>query len=136
MVGVDTYGDVHVACAIDQLGRRLAIAEVATTPSGSRALPEWAASLARWRCSGSTLRLQWCRPGALPRWSGRLSWSWPCALGERWAALDAERARLDAELDRLTAQAAPRLRQLCGVGPEVAGAPLVAGRGQPGRLHS
>ena len=42
MVGVDTYGDVHVACAIDQLGRRLAIAEVATTPTGSRALLEWA----------------------------------------------------------------------------------------------
>jgi len=42
-------------------------------------------------------------------------------LGQRYQALDAELAALDAELDRLTAQAAPRLRQLCGVGPEIAG---------------
>jgi len=56
-------------------------------------------------------------------------------LGERCAALDTEVARLDAELDRLTAQAAPRLRQLCGVGPEIAGALLVAAGDNPGRLH-
>jgi transposase len=36
---------VHVACAIDQLGRRLAIAAFATTPTGYRALLEWAAKL-------------------------------------------------------------------------------------------
>jgi transposase len=57
-------------------------------------------------------------------------------LGERCAALDTEVARLDAELDRLTAQAAPRLRQLCGVGPEIAGALLVAAGDNPGRLRS
>jgi hypothetical protein len=57
-------------------------------------------------------------------------------LGERCAALEAELARLDAELDHLTAQAAPRLRQLCGVGPEIAGALLVAAGDNPGRLHS
>jgi transposase len=57
-------------------------------------------------------------------------------LGERYAALDTEVARLDAELDRLTAQAAPRLRQLCGVGPEIAGALLVAAGDNPERLHS
>jgi transposase len=57
-------------------------------------------------------------------------------LGERCAALDAELARLDAELDHLTGQAAPQLRQLCGVGPEIAGALLVAAGDNPGRLHS
>ena len=43
---------------------------------------------------------------------------------------------MDAELDRLTAQAAPGLRQLCGIGPEIAGALLVAAGDNPGRLHS
>jgi hypothetical protein len=67
-------------------------------------------------------------------WHGRAARAWPDPdhpaatklalrlLGERCAALDAELARLDAELDHLTAQAAPRLRQLCGVGSEIAGA--------------
>jgi transposase len=57
-------------------------------------------------------------------------------LGERCEALDTELARLDAELDRLTAQAAPQLRQLCGVGPEIAGALLVAAGDNPLRLRS
>jgi transposase len=42
---VDTHGDLHVACAIDQLGRRLAIADFATTPAGYGALVDWAAKL-------------------------------------------------------------------------------------------
>jgi transposase len=45
VIGVDTHGDLHVACAIDQLGRRLAIADFATTPSGYRALLDWARKL-------------------------------------------------------------------------------------------
>jgi transposase len=45
IVGVDTHGDLHVACAIDQLGRRLAIADFATTPTGYRAVLEWARKL-------------------------------------------------------------------------------------------
>jgi transposase len=57
-------------------------------------------------------------------------------LGERYQALTGELAMLDAELDRLTAQAAPGLRQLCGVGPEIAGALLVAAGDNPGRLYS
>jgi transposase len=57
-------------------------------------------------------------------------------LGERYQALDAELARVDAELDRLTTQAAPELRQLCGVGPEIAGALLVAAGDNPDRLRS
>ena len=44
-VGVDTHGEAHVACALDQLGRHLAITRVATTPRGYRALLAWARSL-------------------------------------------------------------------------------------------
>jgi hypothetical protein len=61
-------------------------------------------------------------------------------LGGRDQALDGELARVDAELDRLTTQAAPELRQLCGVGPEIAGALWVAAgdtphaTAQPGRV--
>jgi transposase len=50
--------------------------------------------------------------------------------------LGAELADVDAELDRLTALAAPGLRQLCGVGPEVAGALLAAVGDNPQRLRS
>ena len=57
-------------------------------------------------------------------------------LGQRYQALEAELAAVDAELDRLTAQAAPRLRELCGVGPEIAGALLVAAGDNPERLRS
>jgi transposase len=57
-------------------------------------------------------------------------------LGQRYQALDAELAAVDAELDRLTAQAAPGLRQRFGVGAEIAGALLVAAGENPGRLRS
>jgi transposase len=43
---------------------------------------------------------------------------------------------VDADLDRLTAQAAPALRQLYGVGADIAGALLVAAGDNPGRLRS
>jgi transposase len=57
-------------------------------------------------------------------------------LGQRYQALEAELAAVDAELERLTALAAPGLRRLCGVGPEIAGALLVAAGDNPRRLHS
>jgi transposase len=44
-VGVDTPADVHVAAALDQLGRVLATHSVATTPAGCRALVAWASGL-------------------------------------------------------------------------------------------
>jgi transposase len=44
-VGVDTHGDVHVACAKDQLGRNLAATRVATTPVGYQGLLDWARGL-------------------------------------------------------------------------------------------
>jgi transposase len=237
-VGVDTHGDLHVACAVDQLGRRLATTRVATTPRGYRVLLAWARSLgevAGWGvegtgCYGAGLvrflatqgQLVWAvnRPDrqarrqrgksdpidaeaaaraaqagqatAIPKagdhlvemvrclWVARTTAAkartqtanalgalvvtapaelreqlrdLPAAqlastaarlrpgpivttiaatklalrvLGERFQALDAELARMDAELDRLTTKAAPGLRQLCGVGPEIAGALLVA----------
>jgi transposase len=248
IVGVDTHGEVHVACAIDQLGRRLAIADFATTPAGYRAVLEWArklgevavfgvegcgcygAGLARFLDAQGQLVLEVNRPDrsarrrrgksdpvdaeaaaravlagqvtAIPKTGSHLvemvrtlrvarttavkarsqavnalralvvtapaelreqlrglpatklaaaaarlqpgpalttlaaTQLALCVLGERYAALDTEVARLDAELDRLTAQAAPRLRQLCGIGPEIAGALLVAAGDNPERLHS
>ena len=248
IVGVDTHGEVQVACAIDQLGRRLAIAAFATTPTGYRALLDWAqklgevavfgvegcgcygAGLARFLGAKGQLALEVNRPDrsarrrrgksdpidaeaaaravlagqvtAIPKTGSHLVEMMRClrvarttavkarsqavnalralvvtapaelreqlrglpasrlagtaarlqpgpalttiaatklarrVLGERYAALDTEVARLDAELDRLTAQAAPRLRQLCGVGPEIAGALLVAAGDNPERLHS
>jgi transposase len=57
-------------------------------------------------------------------------------LGEWYRALGAELVAVDADLDRLTAQAAPALRQLYGVGAEIAGALLVAAGDNPGRLRS
>jgi transposase len=44
-VGVDTHGQVHVACALDQLGRQLARRQAATTPAGYRGLLDGARSL-------------------------------------------------------------------------------------------
>jgi hypothetical protein len=45
IVGVDTHGEVHVACAIDALGRHLATAHFPTTPKGYRTLLGWAQGL-------------------------------------------------------------------------------------------
>jgi transposase len=57
-------------------------------------------------------------------------------LARRWLVLDAEVGRLDAELDRLVAQAAPGLLALLGGGTDVAGALLVAAGDNPQRLRS
>ena len=40
-VGVDTHAEVHVAAALDQLGRQLGTRAFATTPAGYRALLIW-----------------------------------------------------------------------------------------------
>ena len=44
-VGVDTHADVHVAAALDQLGRLLATQSVPSTPAGYRTLVAWANTL-------------------------------------------------------------------------------------------
>ena len=58
------------------------------------------------------------------------------ALASRYQALDAEIDALDAQLDELTTQASPKLTEVFGVGPEVAGALLVAAGDNPDRLRS
>ena len=248
IVGVDTHGEVHVACALDQLGRQLATRQAATTPAGYRALLAWARSLGEvtaWGvegtgCYGAALArfldgqgqvvLEVNRPDraarrrrgksdpvdaeaaaravlagqatAIPKTGDDAVEMVRCLrvarataikartqatnalrallvtapaelreqlrglsaaqlastaahlrpgpivtttaatklalrlLGQRYQALDAELAAVDAELDRLTAEAAPGLRQLCGVGSEIAGALLVAAGDNPGRLRS
>ncbi len=44
-VGVDTHKDVHVAVALDALGRRLGGLEIPTTTIGYHRLHQWAAGL-------------------------------------------------------------------------------------------
>ena len=75
------------------------------------------------------------RPGAIvtPTAATKLALR---TVAERQLALTAELTTLDAELDRLTARAAPALRELCGVGAEVAGALLVTAGDDPARLRS
>jgi len=58
------------------------------------------------------------------------------SAGQRCEALAAELATLDARLDELTAEAAPELLEHHGVGPDTAGALLVAAGGNPDRLRS
>jgi transposase len=98
---------------------------VVTAPAELR---EQLRGLSATRLASTAARL---RPGpiATPTAATRLALR---LLGERDQALDAELARVDAELDRLTAKAAPGLRQLCGVGPEIAGSLLVAAGDTPG----
>ncbi|MFB7950564.1 IS110 family transposase [Kitasatospora phosalacinea] len=57
-------------------------------------------------------------------------------LGKRIAALTDEADELDAQLKKLTAQAAPDLLALQGVGPDVAGQLLATAGDNPGRVHS
>ncbi|MDQ6782723.1 MAG: IS110 family transposase [Actinomycetota bacterium] len=57
-------------------------------------------------------------------------------LAGRCQALDAEIAALDTHLAELTATVSPKLVDTFGVGPDVAGALLVAAGDNPGRLHS
>ena len=41
-VGIDTHGEVHVAAALDELGRLLGIESFPTTARGHRRLERWA----------------------------------------------------------------------------------------------
>ena len=58
------------------------------------------------------------------------------SLAQRHQLLTDQIDALDAELGRLTAEAAPKLRTLRGVGTDVAGALLVAAGDNPERLRS
>jgi transposase len=247
-IGVDTHGDVHVAHAKDQLGRRLETISIPTTPAGYRNLLAWARGLGHlqaWGVEGtgsygaalsrylrdqgqvvrevnrpdraarrrrgksdpldaeaaakavqadealavpkagdgsgemlrvlrvarttamrartqtinamrslvvtapgdlreqlrglSAVRLVQAAAGLVP---GALVGPTAAAmlalriLAVRYQALDAEITALNLELDQLTIKAAPGLVALFGVGPEVAGALLVAAGDNPGRLRS
>ena len=57
-------------------------------------------------------------------------------LARRWEYLNDELVELDAQLDELTAQAAPTLRAINGVGAQVATALLAAAGDNPDRLRS
>ena len=52
-VGVDTHLDLHVAHAVDQLGRRMDTAAIPTTPTGYRDLLAWARGLGQDETWGS-----------------------------------------------------------------------------------
>jgi transposase len=52
VLGVDTHLDVHVAVALDHLGRRLSAFSVPTTKKGYESLLTWAEGLGPVRCAG------------------------------------------------------------------------------------
>jgi transposase len=52
ILGVDTHLDVHVAVALDHLGRRLGELSVPTTAKGYERLVRWAESFGTLRCAG------------------------------------------------------------------------------------
>jgi len=57
-------------------------------------------------------------------------------LAKRWLALSAELKELDAELEKLTCQSAPRLRDQFGVGPQTAATLIAVAGDNPERLHN
>jgi transposase len=57
-------------------------------------------------------------------------------LAKRWLQLSAELKELDAALDRLTSQAAKRLREQFGVGPQAAAILIAVAGDNPERLRS
>ena len=52
ILGVDTHLDVHVAVALDRLGRRLGELSVPTTAKGYEGLVRWAEGFGTVRCAG------------------------------------------------------------------------------------
>src|SRR5215212_2704204 len=52
ILGVDTHLDVHVAVALDHLGRRLGELSVPTTAKGYEKLVRWAEGFGTLRCAG------------------------------------------------------------------------------------
>ncbi|WP_239700675.1 IS110 family transposase [Massilia sp. 9096] len=57
-------------------------------------------------------------------------------LAKRWLALAAELKELDSSLEKLTSQAAPRLREQFGIGPQTAATLIAVAGDNPERLHS
>ncbi|WP_420708629.1 IS110 family transposase [Streptomyces sp. NRRL S-1813] len=65
-LGVDTHADVHVAAALEQLGRRLGSLVVPSTPSGYASLETWATGLGTVEQVG--LEGTGCYGAGLSRW--------------------------------------------------------------------
>ena len=95
-------------------------------------LREQLRSLSAGELIGACSRL---RPGAIagPSAATKLALR---SLASRHQALTAEIKALDPQLERLTAEAAPALLEIFGVGPEVAGALLMAAGDNAERLRS
>jgi hypothetical protein len=119
-------------------------------PPRSRPAPRPSTPSRRWwsphpmGCAGSCGRGQRCGwSGPPPAWSRvrspprrpRPGWGWGI-LARRHQVRSAELAVLDAELDRLTRAAAPKLVARFGVGSDSARALLVAAGDNPQRLRS
>lgn len=77
-------------------------------------------------------RFHRCHPGT-PAEAAKLTLR---TLARRWEALDDEITMLDAHLDELTAEVAPTLRAINGVGPQNAAALLATAGDNPDRLRS
>jgi len=77
-------------------------------------------------------RFHRCHPGT-PAEAAKLTLR---TLARRWQTLDDEITMLDAHLDELTAEVAPTLRAINGVGPQNAAALLAAAGDNPDRLRS
>jgi transposase len=75
------------------------------------------------------------RPGAVTTPTAAMKMALRC-LAIRHQCLSGEMELLDAELSRLTVEAAPALRTIQGIGPDVAGALLVAAGDNPQRMRS
>ena len=57
VIGVDTHKDVHVAVALDQVGRKIAEHASSTTMTGLREMITWASTLdpqCRWGIEGTS----------------------------------------------------------------------------------
>jgi hypothetical protein len=52
VIGVDTHADVHVAAAVDRLGRTLATTSIPTTDTGYAELLAWAYQVGTPQCFG------------------------------------------------------------------------------------
>ncbi|MEU2159448.1 IS110 family transposase [Streptomyces sp. NPDC019396] len=65
-LGVDTHADVHVAAALDQLGRRMGTLTIPSTPEGYVSLESWATSMGTIEQIG--LEGTGCYGAGLSRW--------------------------------------------------------------------
>jgi hypothetical protein len=117
-LGVDTHKDIHVAVALDGLGRRLGTLSIPTTPAGYEETCGLGEGV---RSSG----------GCRDRRHGCFA-----VARRRHQRLSKEISELDEQLDRLVAETAPELVALEGVGSDTAASLLIAAGDNPERLKN